>query len=55
MVNFVYLATKRAEFEGIKKTPFTYFTSICDPFSWPRLWPFIQENNFSTVDNVCLD
>lgn len=51
----VYLATKRAESEGIKQTPFTYFTSICDPFSWPRLWPFIQENNLSTVDNVCLN
>ena len=49
------LATKRAESEGIKKTPFTDFTGIGDTFARPRLWSLIQENNFCTVDNVGLN
>lgn len=54
-VDLKYLATKRAKIEGIKKGPFTNLTCICDTFALPRLWPFIQKDNLSTVDNVCLD
>lgn len=54
-ISLVYLATKRAESEGIKKAPFTNFTGISDTFAWPRLWSLIQENNFCTVDNVGLN
>lgn len=50
-----YLATKRAESEGIKEAALTDFTGVGDSFARPRLRPLIQENNSSTVDNVGLD
>lgn len=51
----IYLATKRAESEGIKETTLTNFASISDPFTGPWLRPLIQEHNLCTVDNVGLN
>lgn len=51
----MYLASKGAESEGVEEAPFTDFTSIGDSFTRPWLWPFIQKDNLSTVDNVGLN
>lgn len=49
------LATERTEAEAIKETTLTDLTGISNALSRPGLWPFIQEHNFSAVDNVGLN
>lgn len=55
MIKLIYLATKRAESEGIKEAALTNKTSICDAFARPRLRPFVQENDSRTVYNISLN
>lgn len=50
-----YLATQRAESEGIEEATLAYFAGVGDAFARPRLWPFIQEDDLCTVDNVSLN
>lgn len=52
---FCYLATKRAESEGINEASITDFTSIDHTFAWSRLRSLVQEHNLSTVDHICLN
>ena len=54
-MNCNYLATERAETEGIEEATLAYFAGVGDPFAWPWLWPFIQEHDLCTVDNVGLN
>lgn len=50
-----YLASERTESKWIEKTSATNLAGIGDTLSRPWLWPLIQENDFSAVDNVSLD
>lgn len=51
----MYLATERAESKGIEEAALAYFAGVGDPFSWPGLWPFVQEDDPRTVDDVGLN
>ena len=52
---FSYLATERAEAEGIKEASATYLTSVCNTFSDSRLRSFIEEHDLCAVDDICLN
>lgn len=52
----MYLAAKRAEAEAIiNEATIANLTSIGYAFPGPRLRPLIQEDNFSTIDHICLN
>lgn len=50
----LHLASERAEPKGIGEAPATNLACIGDSFSRPWLWPFIEENDLRTIDNVGL-
>lgn len=50
-----YLATQRAEGEGIKEAAVADMAGIGNTFAQPRLWSFIQEHYPGTVYYVCLN
>lgn len=52
---YCYLATERAEAEGIKKASATYLTSVRNTFSDSRLRSFIEEHDLCAVDDICLN
>lgn len=54
-VIFTYLATERAETEGIRETPAANLAGVCDAFSRARLRAGVQEDNFGTVDDISLN
>lgn len=49
-----YLATQRAESEGIQKASFADLAGVEDALSRPGLRPFVDEYYSCTVDNVGL-
>lgn len=52
----MYLAAERAEAEAIiDEATIANLAGIGYAFPWPRLRPLIQEDDFSTVDHICLD
>lgn len=50
-----YLATERAEAEGVKEAALADFAGVGDTFARPRLWPFVEEHHLCTVDNIGLN
>lgn len=52
----MYLAAKRAEAEAIiDEATIANLAGIGYTFPRPRLRPLIQEDDFSTIDHICLD
>lgn len=49
------LAAKRAEAEGVEEAAIADLAGVGDALARPRLRPFVQENNLSAVDYVCLN
>jgi hypothetical protein len=55
IVGVKYLATERAEAEGVKEAALTDLTGVGDAFAGPRLRALVQEHDPGTVYNVGLD